>query len=656
MKDIGALAEKMCDIRVFEQNLMRMFSEGRLTGTTHTCIGQEAIAVAAMANIAEHDAVFSNHRCHGHFLAYGGSAEELLLEIMGKSSGICGGRGGSQHLCYRHFFTNGIQGGMVPVAVGYAMGNKILGQENVSVVFIGDGTMGEGIVYEALNMASLWSVPVLFVMENNGYAQSTPVEKNAAGDMSARFRAFGITTSEIESNDLTELLPTFAQAIEYVRTNKRPFCQIVKTYRLCPHSKGDDFRNPSEIAERQANDPLLLLQRHFSQENIDCMLANSQVKLNIMVETAIKEVSTKAWKPEIGLTKVYNIPRQSEIIPCEANLRVVDSLNAALSYALANIPNVVVLGEDILDPYGGAFKVTKGLSEKYPGKVYSTPISEAGFTGIANGLSLNGFKPVVEIMFGDFATLIYDQILNHGAKFKWMYNNQVNASLVVRVPVGGNRGYGPTHSQSIERMFFGIPNTIVVAPSLYHNPGQLLLDAIDHTDVPLIFVENKVMYGEKLQVPINGRVGKFHLKIEGKLFPTLRLRIDESSETDATILCYGYSVKIAAEAAQNLMIKDELNVEIICPSLISPVPIDDIVALISPSTKCILTVEESSDAFGWGAEIMTRIQEQKLNFSSNLKFSRIGAYPCFIPASKEMEQEVLPSAEKIEIRLRGSIR
>ena len=269
---------------------------------------------------------------------------------------------------------------------------------------------------------------------------------------------------------------------------------------------------------------------------------------------------------------------------------------------------------------------------------------------------MNGFKPVVEIMFGDFATLIYDQILNHGAKFKWMYNNQVNASLVVRVPVGGNRGYGPTHSQSIERMFFGIPNTIVVAPSLYHNPGQLLLDAIDHTDVPLIFVENKVMYGEKLQVPINGRVGKFHLKIEGKLFPTLRLRIDESSETDATILCYGYSVKIAAEAAQNLMIKDELNVEIICPSLISPVPIDDIVALISPSTKCILTVEESSDAFGWGAEIMTRIQEQKLNFSSNLKFSRIGAYPCFIPASKEMEQEVLPSAEKIEIRLRGSIR
>jgi TPP-dependent pyruvate/acetoin dehydrogenase alpha subunit len=234
-------------IRAFETRLLELFSQGRLFGTTHTYVGQEANAVSVIDHLGPNDIIFSNHRCHGHYLTRHDDPEGLLAEIMGRTGGVCGGRGGSQHLQKDNFYSHGVQGGFLPIVVGMALAERLQGKDAVVVAFIGDGTFGEGIVYEALNMASLWSVPLLVVVENNRYAQSTPIEVNTAGKLIDRARAFGISAGEIESSNLAELQPRFGRLIDGIRGNARPHVEIVHTYRFNAHSKGDDDRDPAEI-------------------------------------------------------------------------------------------------------------------------------------------------------------------------------------------------------------------------------------------------------------------------------------------------------------------------------------------------------------------------------------------------------------------------
>ena len=246
-------------IRRFEQSLLDLFASGLLAGTTHTCIGQETVAVGIVSAIdRDRDIVFSNHRGHGHFLAYCGDVERLYLEVMGKSGGVCDGRGGSQHLHQRHFYSNGIQGGIVPVATGMALAEKLKKTGGVTVVFLGDGTLGEGVVYEAFNIASLWRLPIVFVVEHNGYAQSTPSALQIAGEVAARPRAFGISTCECAPGaDVGEILARAGEAIDAARTGGGSQCLICHTYRLAPHSKGDDTRPVEELRAAWANDPLM---------------------------------------------------------------------------------------------------------------------------------------------------------------------------------------------------------------------------------------------------------------------------------------------------------------------------------------------------------------------------------------------------------------
>lgn len=251
-----SLYEKSLLIRKFETRLLELFSAGKLFGTTHTYVGQEATAVSSITQLNDKDIVFSNHRCHGHYLVRNDDPEGLLAEIMGKEQGVCSGRGGSQHLCRGNFFSNGIQGGYLPNALGMAFAEKYHASGAIVVAFIGDGTLGEGAVYETLNLASLWQVPLLIVIENNRFAQTTPIEQNLSGSIVKRVEAFDILVDEIESNDVSELYPVFSAAINYVRNNNKPFVQIVHTYRLNAHSKGDDFRDPEEIDRWRKKDPL----------------------------------------------------------------------------------------------------------------------------------------------------------------------------------------------------------------------------------------------------------------------------------------------------------------------------------------------------------------------------------------------------------------
>lgn len=254
-------------IRRFEETVLDNFPRGVFFGTTHTYLGQEANAAGVFSALQGSDLVFSNHRCHGHFLAYGGSPRALFAELMGKASGLCGGRGGSQHLHWRNFYSNGVQGGIAPLAVGMALAEKFKGSSAITTAFLGDGTLGEGVLYESLNMASLWQAPVLWVVENNKIAQTTPVELSLAGEIAARFSAFGIPSTELDSSDVVKIAPLAVQLVEQIRASSAPRALILHTCRFGPHSKGDDTRPAEKIAQlRATRDPLHIQAQRLQAE------------------------------------------------------------------------------------------------------------------------------------------------------------------------------------------------------------------------------------------------------------------------------------------------------------------------------------------------------------------------------------------------------
>ena len=637
---LTGLYRKMYKIRRFEERLLELFSENKLTGTVHTCIGQEAIAAAVMANLEEEDIVFSNHRCHGHFIAYSDNVRGLFAEIMGKRSGVCGGRGGSQHLCYRRFFSNGIQGGIVPDAVGMAWAEKIKGTDNVTVVFLGDGTLGQGVVYESLNMASVFEVPVLFVVENNEYAMSTKRSDVFAGAIAERFHAFGIKCSETDDGDVEHLYHCFSEAVSYVRGEKRPFCQIVNTYRLAAHSKGDDCRDPEEVEEHRKKDPLKRLEQLLD------IRTGEEIRRQVDLELAQAEEA--CTREEVCIRAADEYEAERDDAPSEGRLlnresvKNVYQINAALEEILQGNSRAIVLGEDVRDPYGGAFKVTRGLSEKFPEQVVNTPISEAGLIGIGIGLAMNGIHSIVEVMFGDFISLGFDQILNHAAKYRDMYAGQVKVPLLIRVPSGGGRGYGATHSQSLEKFFVGMPGLNIIAASPILDCRELLLRIEEDITDPTLLIENKTMYGNRQMAVCGNRVGKFYVEEERQKFPIVKLSLDNEEEADAVIITYGGMLEVAMEAATQLLLEEELLVDVVSVTMIAPLQHDRLAACVGDE-KFIFTLEEGTKRAGWGAEVVSGLGERLRGRA----FRRFGAADCAISCNREEEKEILPNVARI---------
>jgi pyruvate/2-oxoglutarate/acetoin dehydrogenase E1 component len=325
---------------------------------------------------------------------------------------------------------------------------------------------------------------------------------------------------------------------------------------------------------------------------------------------------------------------------------VLESLNAALHQALARDRRVIVMGEDVLDPYGGAFKVTRGLSHAYPNQVITTPISEAGIVGAATGMALRGLRPVVEIMFGDFLALAADQVINHATKFRYMYNDQARVPLVIRTPMGGRRGYGPTHSQTLEKHFLGTPGLRVLAPCAIGDPGALLLEAIFKDDDPVLYVENKLLYllpiqevGESEEVTIKPSVSA------GSYAPSYRLTVNGAPPAVLTLVVYGYMVELARQAMLRLAYEDEIFIEIVAPTQLAPFELDTLWTSVA-GTGRIVTLEEGTHDLGWGAEVVARASEK---FGTHLRASRrLASRNQPVPASGALEKAALPSVDNIE--------
>ena len=286
--------QQLYRIRQFEQLLLEKFSTGIFHGTTHTSLGQEANAVGVLSHLEPDDIVVSNHRCHGHFLAYGGDPQALFAELMGKSSGLCGGLGGSQHIHWRNFYASGIQGGTLAMASGMALAEKHLASGKIVVDFMGDGTLGEGIVYECLNMIALWQLPILIVLENNHIAQTTPTELAIAGSLAKRFEAFGIPTQHIDSSDVLTISPIANDLMQRTRTLVSPHALIIDTARLGAHSKRDDTRPPEVVEDLwQTRDPIAIHGARLTPQD--------RQNIENLVENAIQTAFTQALAAEKAL-------------------------------------------------------------------------------------------------------------------------------------------------------------------------------------------------------------------------------------------------------------------------------------------------------------------------------------------------------------------
>lgn len=621
-------------IRRVEETFLELFSKGKLNGTVHTCVGQEFSAVAFAGQIRKSDFIFSNHRCHGHYISFTGDCHGLIAELLGKKSGTSGGVGSSQHLCHNNFYSNGIQGGIVPVAAGHALANKLRKNGNIGIVFIGDGTLGEGVLYETMNIISKWNIPLLIVCENNFYAQSTPQSVNLAGDIKARAEAFGIKTKHSNTCDVEELIQSAQSSIDYVRNECKPLFHLVDTYRLNAHSKGDDDRDKDEIAHHSSKDFLV----KFAQEdettyNIYLDKINEKIRVILDSVEKDKELSLdeyyKTEQPavEYEWTKVTN-----------HNKRQVELLNNFFTDKMRADKQTIFIGEDILSPYGGAFKVAKNLSAEFPEQVFSTPISEAAIMGISNGLALAGFKPYAEIMFGDFMTLVMDQIINHASKFHHMYNGKVNCPVVVRTPMGGGRGYGPTHSQTLDKFLVGIDHIKTIALNTTVDPG-LIYQAIHKEVNPVVVIENKVDYGKKvgtIEIP------NYTIMQSAELYPTVKASPALAPPT-CTVVTYGGSSDWVLHNVNKIFVETDELIEVIVLTKIHPVEYQEIIKSVT-KTKKLIVIEEGGKDNGIGSEIICSVIE-KVDFA--VKAARIGAMPVPIPAVKSLENIVLPSVETL---------
>jgi len=324
--------------------------------------------------------------------------------------------------------------------------------------------------------------------------------------------------------------------------------------------------------------------------------------------------------------------------------RCVQVLNETLLEIFEQRDDVYLLGEDVLDPYGGAFKVTQGLSTRFPDRVLTTPISEASLFGVAAGMALRGYRPILEIMFGDFIALGFDQIVNGISKFREMFDDQVTLPLVVRTPMGGRRGYGPTHSQSLEKLLLGVPGITVVAASECHDLRALLTAAVAD-DEPVFFIENKLMYGRTHRRPENGHVDGLRCVEGDGSYPSLTFSGSDAGGGSATLVTYGGMLPIVLEAATRLILERELFTEVVALGQLLPIDLDPVLESVA-RTGALVTVEEGTLTGGVGAEIAARVQEAAWD-DLQRPIERVAARDGIIPAARTLEDAMLPGVDDV---------
>jgi 2-oxoisovalerate dehydrogenase E1 component len=633
--------------RLIEEKMLVLLRQGRLS-KWFSGIGQEAIAVGVATALRPDDALLPLHRNLGVFTTRGLDLERLLRQLFGREGGYTGGRDRSFHFGDLETGIVGMishLGAMLPVADGLALAYQLRGEERVAAAFIGDGGTSEGDFHEALNLAAVWKLPVLFLIENNQYGLSTPVsEQYACRNLADRGVGYGMPSDLVDGNDVMAVQRAVAKAAERARGGGGPTLLEFLTFRMRGHEEasGTAYVAPGLLREWSQRDPIVRFEEALARAALldddvrDRLRAELRSAIDSAAEAALAAPPPRS-SPERELAEVYE-PAPEPVPPApgsaEREGRYVDAIADGLRTALERDPRVVLLGQDIAE-YGGAFKVTAGLAGSFGrSRVRNTPIIESGAVGAALGLALEGFAPMVEMQFADFISCAFNQVVNNVAKTRYRWGAPVR--LVIRAPVGGGVGAGPFHSQNVESWFTAVAGLKVVAPATPADAKGLLLAAFEDGN-PVLFLEHKALYrSERGPIPD----GFYTL-------PLGRARLARSGD-DVTLLTYGVGVRWALEAAAALA-EEDVSVEVLDLRTLLPWDVAAVTESVRKTGRA-LVLHEAPVTGGFGAELAATLQERAFEWL-DAPVARLGALDTPVPFAKELEELHSPRG-----RLLGALR
>ena len=684
-----SLHADMVMIRVFESRVEELFAAGKLPGFVHTYIGEEAIAVGVCSRLRPDDYITSTHRGHGHALAKGMDPAELMAELYGRAEGACRGRGGSMHVAdfsLGMLGANGIVGGGFGIAAGAALSARHRGTDQVAVCFFGDGGINKGTFHEALNFASVHRLGVVYVCENNQYAQFTSRSRTTSvDDLAARAVAYGMEGATVDGNDVAAVVAAAARAVERARSGAGPTLLNMETYRLGGHYVGDAevYRDASEVDEHRRRDPIrrweaALAERGWLDDDERAGVWEGATEVVIDAEqwaeaadppdpaTALEDVFTpQRPAPHDGgenrdeacggdlVAVTPDRPARSRagggsqadggpagIADAAVTRRMTfgQATVDAMATAMRADDGVLVLGEDI--SWGGNFGQFRGLVEEFgPRRVIDMPISEAIIVAVAVGAATAGLRPVASMSFVEFTLGAMDEIVNQASKFRYMFGGQVSVPLVLRASDGVLRSSGSQHSSSLEGLFTHLPGLKVVAPSNPADAKGLLRAAIDDPD-PVIYLEHKKITAQRGPVPTGDHrvpLGSAAVARPG---------------ADVTVVAYSAMALNALAAAERLA-SDGIEAEVI--DLRSLVPLDFETVLESVArTRRAVVAHEAWRFGGFGAELAAQLHSELFG-ELEAPVARVGAASAPVPFSPPLEAAVVPGADAVEAAVRAVV-
>ncbi len=626
--------------RLIEEKMLILLRQGKVS-KWFSGIGQEAIAVGATRSLMSDEMIFPMHRNLGVFLCRDVPLERLFGQWQGKVNGFTYGRDRSFHFgSLEHNIAGMIShlGPQLSLAAGVALAYKLKGQNKVSLAFTGEGGTSEGEFHEALNVAAVWELPVIFLVENNGYGLSTPTgEQYVCERISDKGAGYGMRSLTINGNDVLEVYTTLSEEIIRMREHPQPLLIECLTFRQRGHEEASGTKYvPEDLMEYwKQRDPVINYQQYLIDEGVidDDYIKKCTGEIKMDIDAAwdhVEQVEFPDANIEKELGDVFASADQDLAVPRSGEkqtMRFIDAISDALDLAMQRHGNLVLMGQDIAE-YGGVFKITKGLIEKYgAGRVRNTPLCESAIVGIGLGLSFRNMKTMIEMQFSDFVTCGFNQIVNNLAKIHYRWGP--NADVVIRMPCGGGVGAGPFHSQTNEAWFFKTPGLKIIYPSNPRDAKGLLLAAFADPN-PVLFFEHKGLY-RKISDEVytdyyTFEIGKAQIVQEGN---------------DATIITYGLGVHWALEACSEM----PESIEIIDLRSLAPLDYESIHKSVI-KTHRVLVLHEDTLVGGIGGEIAAYIGEHLFKHL-DAPVMRVGSLDTPVPFTKNLEEQYLANSRLV---------
>ena len=644
-----ALFRTVVEIRGFETRVSELYRDGEIPGFVHVSLGQEAVAAGACAALRREDRITSTHRGHGHCLAKGLAPLPMFAELFGKEGGAVGGRGGSMHIAdpgLGILGANGIVGAGLPIATGAALAARVLGEPGVVVAFHGDGAVAQGAFHEAVNLAALWRLPVVFLCENNGYAEFTPAAEGHPVALAQRAEGYGVPHVEVDGTDVWSVYTTMRDVVERVRSGGGPVIVEAMTARWHGHYEGDQqhYRDAGHLRAGRSLDPVAaargrLLDRGVPEARLDALVAEVERGLDRDVDAARRMADPR---PETFAEHVV-APRpaveERAVPPDAAPTKYIEAIRAAISDALDDDPRLVFAGIDVAAG-GGVFGVSRGLHDRHPDRVLDTPISETAILGLGVGGAMAGLRTLTEIMYVDFIGVAFDQVLNQAAKLPYMTAGKTAMPFTLRTQFGAGRSAGAQHSQSLEALFAHIPGLTVVMPATSADAYGLLRTALEDPN-PVVFIENRTLYGRRSPGPPPGH-----------RVPIGRARVARPG-TGVTVVSYSRLALECLEVAEELA-AEGIDAEVIDLRTISPLDRETVLASVAKTNRLVVVHEAVAD-FGVGAEIVATVVEHGF-WSLDAPIERVGAAFSPAPYAPALEAAWLPQRSDIAAAIRRAAR